>query len=457
MNFYYRLTPALIGVSIALVQPHVAVALSATEVSKIAKEVTVLIQSQSQKPRYGSGVIIKREGNTYTVLTAAHVVDTANKYEIVTSDGQRYSLNYSTKKQLPGVDLAVVQFISSRNYTVATMGDSHTSTEGTTAYVAGYPEPTLAINQSIYTFTTGDITANAAKALRDGYALVYSNDTKKGMSGGAVMNDKGELVGIHGRTDLDTKETRTGFNLGIPINTFLRVSAHDTQVDTKPVASDFYIQGGDKYKKGDLKGAIADYTEAIRLNPKYAYAYNDRGAARDKLGDFQAAIADFNQAIKINPNFTYPYNNRGAARDKLGDFQAAITDYNQAIKINPNNADAYNNRGLARYKLGDFQAAIADYNQAIKINPNAADAYYNRGVVRGKLGDFQAAIADYNQAIKINPNNAQAYGNRGLARAELKDLQGGIADLQKAADLFRQQGRTGDYQKAQELIKKFQQ
>ncbi|MBW4624966.1 MAG: tetratricopeptide repeat protein [Brasilonema octagenarum HA4186-MV1] len=431
MNFYYRLAPALIGVSIALVQPHVAVALSATEVSKIAKEVTV--QIQSQKPKYGSGVIIKREGNTYTVLTAAHVVDTANKYEIVTSDGQRYSLNYSTKKQLPGVDLAVVQFTSSRNYTVAKMGNSDTSTEGTTAYVAGYPEPTLAINQSIYTFTTGDITANAAKALDDGYALVYSNDTKYGMSGGAVMNDKGELVGIHGRTDLDTKETRTGSNLGIPINTFLRlsatakvdvgVSAPNTQVVTKPLASDFYIQGLDKSKKGDFKGGIADYTEAIRLNPKYAYAYNDRGIVRYYLGDLQAAIADFNQAIKINPNY----------------------------------ANAYAGRSFARYKLKDFQGAIADCNQAIKINPNLALAYISRGAVRYDSGDFQAAIADFNQAIKINPNLALAYAARGLARADLKDKQGGIADLQKAADLLRQQGNTQMYQKAQELIKKFQQ
>ncbi|MBP5975272.1 tetratricopeptide repeat protein [Brasilonema sp. CT11] len=534
MKFYYRLAPVLIGVSIALVQTQVAVALSPAEVNKTAKEITVLIQSK--KPRYGSGVIIKKEGNTYTVLTSYHVVEVADKYEIVTPDGQRHSLNYSSVKPLQtGVDLAVVQFTSSQNYTVANIGNSDASTEGTTAYIAGFPAPTFAINQSTYTFSEGKITANASKPLREGYALVYSNNTSDGMSGGAVLNEKGELIGIHGRADKDTKEIKTGFNLGIPINTFLIISAKagvdvgvsvpNTQVATQPKADDFFIQAGDKYTKGDFKGAIADYNQALRINPNLADAYYNRGLARDELGDKQAAIADYNQALRINPNYANAYYNRGVARANLGDKQAAIADYNQALRINPNFAQAYVNRGLARAELGDKQAAIADYNQALRINPNYAKAYYNRGIVRAELGDKQAAIADYNQALRINPNLAEAYNNRGLARAELGDKQaaiadynqalrinpndaevyynrgnaranlgdkqaaiadynqalrinpnlakaygnrgnvranlgdkqGGIADLQKAADLFGQQGNTADYQKVLEFIRKYQQ
>jgi regulator of sirC expression with transglutaminase-like and TPR domain len=66
-------------------------------------------------------------------------------------------------------------------------------------------------------------------------------------------------------------------------------------------------------------------------------------------------------------------------------------------------------------------------------------------------------VADYNSTLKINPNYAQAYGKRGLARYQLGDKQGAINDLQKAAELFQQQGNTDLSQQALELIKKIQQ
>ncbi|WP_315790893.1 tetratricopeptide repeat-containing S1 family peptidase [Fischerella sp. JS2] len=441
MKFYYKIAPALIGVTIALVQTQVAVALSSTEVNKIAKQITVLIESK--KPKYGSGVILKKEGNTYTVLTAAHVVDVKDNYEITTPDGKSYAVNYNSVKLLPNdVDLAIVQFTSPQNYTVAKIGNSDASTEGTIAYVAGFPAPTYAINQSIYTFSDGKITANASKPLRDGYALVYSNDTLDGMSGGAVLNEKGELIGVHGRADLDTKAIKTGFNLGIPINTFLRLSAKagidvgvpvpNAPVATAPKADDFLIQARDKYNKGDYKGAIADLNQAIKINPKYAQAYIGRGIARNLLRDNQGAIADFNTAIKINPNDAYAYGSRGNARRQLGDLQGAIADFNTAIKINPNLVDVYGLRGSTRSKLGDKQGAIADYNLALKINPNYALAYYSRGIARFDLGDKQGAIADYNLALKIDPNYADAYNNRGIARSDLGDKQGAIADFNSA-------------------------
>ena len=449
MKFYYGLAPALIGVSIALVQPQVAVALSSVEVGKIAKQIAVLVDNKNGS---GSGVIIKRSGNTYTVLTAYHVVKTQDKYEIVTPDGQRYSVNYSTVKKLPDVDLAVVQFTSSISYTIAKIGNSDESTEGATAYVAGFPEARGAFSSSIYILTDGKINANTSKALPDGYALVYSNDTLPGMSGGPVLNEKGELIGIHGKGDTTENYksseinpnivVKTGFNFGIPINTFLILSAKsgvdvgvrppNTPVATAPKADDFFIQGGDKYEKKDFQGAIAAFNEAIRLNPNYAAAYSDRGYVRNHLGDKKGAIEDYNQALRINPNYADAYNNRGIARNDLGDNKGAIEDYNQALRINPNYAAAYNNRGSVRNELGDYKGGIEDFNQALRINPNLAEPYNNRGSVRNELGDYKGGIEDVNQALRINPNYALAYNNRGYARNGLGDNKGAIEDYNQA-------------------------
>jgi tetratricopeptide (TPR) repeat protein len=504
MNYKYTIPAALIGVSIALVQPQIAFALSSGEVAKIAKQITVLIDSSAP----GSGIIVKRSGNTYTVLTAGHVVASKNKAEIVTPDGKRHQL--STVKPLPGVDLATCQFTSSNNYSVAKIGDSDKSPEGTIAYVAGFPKAKpSSISSSIYNFTDGKITANASRPLKDGYALLYSNITLPGMSGGPVFNEQGELIGVHGRGDEADIETskinpeiayvKSGFNLGIPINTFLRLSAKSgvdvgmtpppERIVTAPKADDFFIQGVDKQRKGDNQGAILAYNDAIKINPNFSEAYIKRGNARDDLGDKQGAIEDYNQALKINPNYAKAYYNRGTARYDLGDKQSAIADYNQAIKINPYYTDAYNNRGIARSNLGDNQGAIADFNQALKLNPYYIKAYINRGnarsnlgdnqeaiadfnqvikiipdeaymgrgIARYQLGDKQGAIADFNQALKINPNYANAYYNRGAARYDLGDKQAAISDLQQAANLFQEQGDLGAYQMTLENIRKIQQ
>jgi tetratricopeptide (TPR) repeat protein len=375
------------------------------------------------------------------------------------------------------IDLAILQFTSKKDYQVAKIGNSDEVKRLINVHVAGFPRQTGGVRKSIYDCRSGRVIDNLPENIDSGYNLFYDNPTLGGMSGGAVLNDQGEVIEIHGQgeesndVDIDRINSsvaivKSGRNSGIPINTFLRLSARNgVDVGVRfPEASkikrsqtdDYFAQGVEKGLQGDNLGAIVAYTEAIRLNPKYAEAYNRRGIVYVNLGDKQAAIDDFTQAIKINPNYDKAYNNRGNVRSDLGDKQAAIQDYNQALKINPNYANAYNNRGNVRYDLGDKQAAIDDFTQAIKINPNYDKAYNNRGSVRDDLGDKQGAIDDYNLAIKINPNDAEAYNNRGNVHYELGDKQGAIDDFQQAANLFQQQGNTEGYQKVLEVLRKIQ-
>jgi tetratricopeptide (TPR) repeat protein len=96
------------------------------------------------------------------------------------------------------------------------------------------------------------------------------------------------------------------FNERMLINTSVRllasarvdvgVKVSSASVATEAKAEDFFIQGNDKYEKGDYQGALAAYSQAIVLNPNYVEAYNRRGIARRALGDNQAALADFNEA-----------------------------------------------------------------------------------------------------------------------------------------------------------------
>ncbi len=79
--------------------------------------------------------------------------------------------------------------------------------------------------------------------------------------------------------------------------------------------------------------AIADYTEAIRLNPEYYWAYNDREAAYNKKGDFRHTIADFTEMIRLDPENGEAYHIRGGAYFLRGQKSKAEADFDKAKEL----------------------------------------------------------------------------------------------------------------------------
>jgi len=423
-------------------------------------------------------VLVKRDGNRYTVLTAWHVVSgqtPGEELDIYTPDGQRHPVEQGSIKRLGQVDMAVLSLSSSNSYEVARVGDVKSVSSGDQVLVAGFP---AGANGKLK-YDNGRLVANAAVGIDQGYQLLYTNDTILGMSGGVVLKTDGTLIGMHGRGELDdikSQQTglqiKTGTNQGLPISYYslyaegLPVVASSTQATS---ADDYFAQAkallgkmgreqevirlanqvlsirqsGDAYfyrayAKSDLgnkQGAVADYNQAIAINPQYAGSYYNRGLAKYALGDKQGAVIDYTQAIAVNPQHFKAYSNRSGVRREIGDNPGAIADANQAIAINPQYAYAYMNRGNAKSALGDKQGAITDYNQAIAINPKDHIVYYNRGLVKSDLGDNQGAIADYNQAITNNTKYDAAWGARGFAGSQLGDRIGACNDIRESAFL----------------------
>ncbi len=247
------------GIATALVitVPSAAMALSGEQVNDIAREVTVLIKGENG---HGSGAIVSKSGETYYVLTAHHVVAAKDKYKIVTSDKQAYELQNITR--LPGVDLAVVEFTSDKDYQVAKLANSDTVKEGKPVFVSGWPRLTTVGNaaggQLVRQFTDGRVSGFLSQPL-DGYKMIYTNTTLGGMSGGPVLDAGGRVVGIHGLGDTEdparlqreglSREAassiagliKPGFNYAIPINTFLQGAAQaglylGLQVENSPAS-----------------------------------------------------------------------------------------------------------------------------------------------------------------------------------------------------------------------------
>lgn len=132
------------------------------------------------------------------------------------------------------------------------------------------------------------------------------------------------------------------------------------------------------YNRGVARSALGNYFEAIENYeqallegaqlPKTLLAdiYNDRGLARLELKDLKGAISDFSIAIRINVNDDRAYYNRGCACHRLGDHISAIRNFTQSLQLNPVNPEAYVNRAIAYYQLGEEQAALKDLQKAAK-------------------------------------------------------------------------------------------
>jgi len=224
------------------------------------------------------------------------------------------------------------------------------------------------------------------------------------------------------------------------------IADYSEAIRLNPKAFEAYFNRGSAWEtKKEYDKAIADYSNAIRLDPKLANAYNNRlkiaGAYRTRGSTWKAtreydkAITDYTEAIRLNPKDADAYVDRGDAWETKKEYDKALDDYNEAIRLDPNNAKAYVGGGDARYGKKEYAQAIADYTEAIRLDPNNAKAYIMRGNAWDNTGQFVKALADYNEAIRLDPGSTWAHRERGIAWKARREYDKAIADYTEAIRL----------------------
>src|SRR5579883_1151420 len=446
------------------------------QVNHIAQQITVQIDSKNHGN--GSGVIIAHTGQTYYVVTALHVVEKPDSYEIVTTDRQRYALQQQNIIKPKGLDAALLQFTSNKTYSVATIAKYNLFNLGTNNWVflSGFPgnangkrkftAGSLWSKEKVFTRAEDKLNSITDKK----YELSYTNLSLHGMSGGPVLDSNGQVVGINEGVDRDdiSQTVNLGLSNGVSSSTIVGLATraglrpelltivttapkkltkveinsllhHPLFAVEKPLQNanekDWLNYGNQLWRLGRYSEAIAALQQAIKLKPEFAqHAYYALAFAFNSQQKYLEAVTALDQATKIQYNYDEAWKIKSEVLVNLEKYPEALAAIDEAIKYNNSFVNYHEEKGLILANLKRYPEAIAALNKAIEIKP-LFTSYFLRGAIRQKSKDYQGALFDYNQALILQPNYGLAYQGGCFVRERLKDYQRAIADCDKLINL----------------------
>lgn len=373
--------------------------------------VTVYINDKDGKQiSTGSGFIINSTG---IIATNYHVVsaclEDGNTLLIKMENGAFFPLinivNYDEEN-----DVAIFK-VDGKELPTVKLAKNYKPKQGEDIVVVGSP---LGLETTV---SDGIISSIRGK---DGIIQITA-PVSPGSSGSPVLNSIGEVIGV-ATFNIGGKQGGQSLNFAIPV---------------KHVAN--LLKGTKKPKK---KGIVnSEQNPVATPSPSYegltaAELYKKAYALWDgeKYTDAEKALEYLSNAIKLQPNFADAYNLRGNAYQNLGQYQRAIEDYNEALRLK-SDYTFYFNRGRACLNLGQHERAIKDLNEAIRLQPNFALGYINRAYIYTILGQYERAIKDNGEVIRLQPDSAKvSYYNIACLFALQKDATQSCTWLQLAIE-----------------------
>ena len=152
--------------------------------------------------------------------------------------------------------------------------------------------------------------------------------------------------------------------------------------------------------KSKAKSIITDTKKSVEYNfegDKKIYFYDDH----------KGAIKDYTESLKFNPRNTYSLFNRANSKSELGDYEGAVNDLNLLLSIDPGNGSAMYNRARFNANLRRNITAIKDYSRAISKEVELQYSYFNRGILKEMIGDAQGACNDWRKGIEKGNKRAK--------------------------------------------------
>lgn len=409
-------------------------------------------------PVDGSGVIIESTKNRYTVLTAWHVIKGISPKEtilIVTSEDKQHNGQHSSIKRIGKSDMATIEFESKERYRIAKMLEIQFE-RNLPIMIAGYPshQYSLEISQGWIAISTVDyIDAGNPNIFMDqGYQLIYSNNTKKGMSGGGIYTTKGALIGIHGRGELDRQATqrknsitKSGVSYGMPINLFLDpLKANIERLNTIEIKNpdaltlEIALESAGEMLEGEERLAIALADQILSIKKTFP-AYYIKHRALAAIGDYAADLDVLNKMLALKGLTTIERRlaliGRYAVHSKLNQVENAMED--QKILL-----------AMAKTKDEEAGALLSIGNLFDRKNQREeANKYYAKVeelLKTGELSDLQSFLINQSAAMTSSSDGkkeeAESFANKALAFPVPQSLKKSLR-LYLATEIYTNTGR----------------
>jgi tetratricopeptide (TPR) repeat protein len=194
----------------------------------------------------------------------------------------------------------------------------------------------------------------------------------------------------------------------------------------------YHLRGLAREIYGDFEGSLQDFDRAAELRPWDDAVFRNRVNARLALLDLLQRptpdslvgdrvlfrmqivttrillIRDLDGLIKVDPKDAWAYGERGRLRLELGDAQGAIDDFTDVLNMEYDTDWAYYNRGLAEASLEDYPAAIRDFTRVLENDGNDGWAFYQRGLARIHAGDHDEGCSDLRRGMDLGVEESRS-------------------------------------------------
>jgi uncharacterized protein YozE (UPF0346 family) len=174
--------------------------------------------------------------------------------------------------------------------------------------------------------------------------------------------------------------------------------------------ADFYVKAPTDWQDGS-----AEYALRAARKPVTALEFLDHADASFLSGAFDRAMADYDEALKLEPDMTRILNERCFTRAQANKMlDQALADCDKALEHDSKAANYLDSRALVYFRMGRFDDAIRDYDEAIKQSPQLASSLYMRGIAKRRRGKTTEGDADIKAALAISPTVAFRYDRDGI-------------------------------------------